>query len=102
MELRQYIRAKPELFLDYNVTDGTATIKRGRGRPIGVLIALSEHEIGWSLCHVTLEQFNKKIGVEIATGRAKNPNPKLEVPPTIIKELEYFKDRAKRYFTKNT
>lgn len=45
-------------------------IKGRKGRPFGVVVALSKTKLGWSLCHKK-DRWNKKLGLRIAIQRAE-------------------------------
>lgn len=40
-------------------------------KPVGCVVALDRHRIGWSQCRTELDNFNKKMGKKIAVGRAE-------------------------------
>jgi hypothetical protein len=74
---------------------------RYRGKKVGVVVATNKHEIGWSQC-CKRDRFDKKRGLEIATGRAKLGT---EAIPAKIKNkdivtpiLDKMANRAERYF----
>jgi len=51
---------------------------KSKGIPIGCVVALDKNHIGWSLCNPK-DKWNRKRGLEIATGRAKNNNTKDDI-----------------------
>lgn len=70
--------------------------------PIGVIVAISKDEVGWSLCN-SKDTFEKKLGKAIAENRAidygKNKEKVLkDAPISIQKDILAMYDRAKRYF----
>ena len=78
------------------------------GNRIGVLVAAkpdgSDHPLmGWSLCNVKRDKFNKYIGICKALDRLQHGNPMIDdgtffIPTTIEYELERFSERVERYF----
>jgi len=43
---------------------------KGKGKPIGVIVALDKNKIGWSLCSKK-DSWSKDLGIKIAKGRAE-------------------------------
>jgi hypothetical protein len=92
-----------EILLAYYLTHPKKTGKR-----VGVLIAAKPEGsdkvlMGWSLCNMERDFFNKYIGIAKALDRLQNGNPMLDddtyfIPNTIEDELEYFSERVERYF----
>jgi hypothetical protein len=74
---------------------------RKNGRKIGVVVALSKEEIGWSRCHMNLDRFDKQTGIKIAEARAIKHDLMTNaercadsIKPDFIKMVR----RANRYF----
>jgi hypothetical protein len=86
------------------VKDGIEFIQRHRGLRIGVFVALSMNQFGWSLVHLkgenreTVKDISWKKGVEMATTRAEGKTGET-VPDSIRKQFEDFKKRATMAFT---
>jgi hypothetical protein len=100
----------------------THFVKDRRGRRVGVVVALSRDQIGWSKCNMNLDRYNEEFGMDVAIDRArKRPQlvAKLDPPsdygvylqnnfggrdwrctmPSSVKPIfEKMKDRAARYF----
>lgn len=100
-------------------------VKNKHGQRIGCVVALSEHQIGWSLCKVKLDKFSKDKAIQIAKGRAERyctanlfmhhvivgngisveQQDKLKVndwiPQTLHPYMIKMYYRARDYFTKN-
>ena len=71
-------------------------IRREDGQPIGIMVATSRDNIGWSVLH-RRDSFNKELGLRIARGRAVSGSE--ATPPRRVREqLRRFQDRASRYF----
>ncbi len=80
--------------------DGTQTwVRIDKGRPIGVVVALSANKIGWSRCD-DRDEFNKKVGKNIAMQRAESSEVGI-IPRKILEEYEWMKVHAERYFMDN-
>lgn len=79
-----------------------------KGRRIGVLLAAKPIDsdrplLGWSLCNIKRDQFNKYIGICKALDRLQHGNPMIDddtffFPNTVQSLLPYFADRVERYF----
>jgi len=82
-------------------------------QPIGVVVALSSTQIGWSQC-CPKDKWNKKRGLEIAIGRAKKGYMRKPAKTRlhnlqhtknidlITPEIEMMDLRARRYFKEKT
>ena len=57
------------MFIKY-IREDTKIEGKNKGKPIGVIVAVSKEELGWSLCHKK-DIWDKKLGLLIATKRAK-------------------------------
>jgi hypothetical protein len=83
-------------------------IKNRHGQRVGVLVAAKPQGseipmIGWSLCKVSVEPFNKYIGLIKAFARIEEGCPFIDedtpaIPNSIGAVLPIFEDRIKRYF----
>jgi hypothetical protein len=81
--------------------------RNSRKEPVGVVVAIGKHALGWSLCNVW-DVFNKQQGLSMALGRAITAGelgPELSVEyyeeklPQSLRELkEKVHNRAKLYF----
>lgn len=79
-----------------------------KGRRTGVLLAVKPLDgtqplLGWSLCNIKRDSFNKYIGICKAYDRVQNGNPMIDddtyfFPNTVEAELPYFTERVERYF----
>lgn len=90
-EIRQYI----------------TTTKNGRRIRHGVLVADRVGDkaiVGWSLCHLNKDEFNRERALKIARDRLHlvSQNPErghtLVVPHTVQRHLASFEKRCERYF----
>ena len=57
--------------------------------------------VGWSKCKLTVDKFDRQLGLEIAEGRIdnrKDKEKKTKVPPSIKEQVKEFVDRCKSYF----
>jgi hypothetical protein len=85
--------------------DGVEFIQSNRGPRIGVFVALSTTQFGWSLVHLKGEnrELPKDIswikGVKMAVERAKDPSNTEKIPDSIKQQFESFKKRAIMSFT---
>ena len=73
-------------------------------RRTGVIVALcvnGEIRLGWSKCN-RRDEFNKKMGIKIALGRAlcagRNTREQPKIPPSYTDELKVMYTRGLRYF----
>lgn len=86
-------------------------IRDENNNPVGVVVALKNKEgnrviYGYSLVNSSVDQFNKKLGVEIAANRAvKNwPNEFVPIPNMtrrrikVTEAYDRLEDRAVKYF----
>jgi hypothetical protein len=83
-------------------------IRNRKGQRRGVILAAkpegSDHPLmGWSLCNMKRDNFNKYIGITKALDRLQHGNPMIDnetffIPVTIEDELERFSERVERYF----
>jgi hypothetical protein len=79
-----------------------------KGRRVGVLLAAKPVEadgplMGWSLCNIKRDQFNKYIGIAKALDRLQHGSPMIDddtfyFPTSIETDLPYFAARVERYF----
>jgi hypothetical protein len=79
-----------------------------KGRRIGVLVAAKPSDavqpmMGWSLCNIKRDSFNKYIGLVKALDRLQYGNPMIDdetffFPTSIQADLVHFADRIERYF----
>lgn len=79
-----------------------------KGRRIGVILAAKpvggdSPLMGWSLCNMKRDQFNKYIGINKALTRLQHGNPTIDdetlfFPNTVEAEIPYFMSRVERYF----
>ena len=67
------------------------------GNPIGVAVAVSKEDIGWSLCNKR-DKFNKQRALEIAVGRATKRDISDTKPVTILPLFNKIYARAQKYF----
>ena len=68
-------------------------IRVDRGRPIGVIVALSPDKIGWSRCD-TRDHFSKRIGKDIAMDRAVKVDKGI-LPKRLQKDYEWMLEKVK-------
>jgi len=57
--------------------------------------------VGWSKCKLTVDKFNRELGMQIAEGRIDsrlNNVKKTKVPPSIKEQVDAFVKRCKVYF----
>jgi hypothetical protein len=58
--------------------------------------------IGWSKCKLTVDKFDRSMGVQIASGRIQSrldkTAKKTKIPPSIQEQVESFVKRCKTYF----
>lgn len=73
-------------------------VRNNTGEKIGVVLALSQYQIGWSKCHSKKDRFNKEIGLKIAYGRAMCPRISWKMPRCMELPINHIRDRARRYF----
>lgn len=77
-------------------------VRDKNNRPIGVIVATSKNTFGWSLCSKKDRRFgtviNKKIGLDIAVGRAFAKIPFNQMPKSLWDPLEKMVMRAEKYF----
>jgi hypothetical protein len=83
-------------------------IRNRKDQRCGVILAAkpegSDHPLmGWSLCNMKRDNFNKYIGIMKALDRLQHGNPMIDdgtffIPTTIENELERFSERVERYF----
>lgn len=87
--------------MNYTKIDKNMLVRYLRNKenvPYGVLIALSASEIGWAFCNPK-DQFNKKLGKEIALQRllsGKLKEPKI-YHPEFYDVLNWFKEKVKKF-----
>ena len=77
-------------------------------RRVGVLVAAKPDGgevplMGWSLCNMKRDNFNKYIGLCKALDRLQHGNPVIDdedffIPNTVACELPHFSERVERYF----
>ena len=85
------------------IRDGVEFIQPHRGPRIGVMVALNDHQFGWSLVHTKGENreppkdVSWKKGLVMAIARANATNVE-RVPDSIRRDYERFKESAKKYF----
>ncbi len=77
-------------------------VRDRKNNPIGVVVA-NLHEdtiqIGWSLCKVKVDTFNKEKALMIARNRAGTGTGKeVTIPREVGKTIHRIADRAERYF----
>lgn len=74
-------------------------VKNENGQRIGIVTAISVDSIGWSMCHMSKDKFDKDLGLRIALGRAKNgSNTSIPRNSNLISTLDIMAERAARYF----
>jgi hypothetical protein len=76
-------------------------VKDKHGHLRGVMYATSRKNIGWSFCNSKKgDKFDKELGIEIASGRAKKRNAYRDaaIPNFAKSALKKMKNRAKKYF----
>ncbi len=77
-------------------------VRDKNNRPIGVIIALSKEEFGWSLCAKADRQFgtviDKQRAYDIAFIRASNHVPVERMPKSFKKPYQKMLERSARYF----
>lgn len=56
--------------------------------------------VGWSKCKLTVDKFNREIGLQIAEGRidAHKKEKKTKLPPSIKDQVKAFAERCKVYY----
>lgn len=69
---------------------------RKKERPVGVVVATSKHEIGWSLCNER-DKWDRKRALEVAEIRAVNGTNK-QVPHSVMSTYNAVKTRADKYY----
>jgi len=73
-------------------------VRNAKGKKIGVVVALSPYQIGYSLCK-KCDKFDPELGMRIARGRADfGTDCPAKIPHTIMNSVVKMQDRAKRYF----
>lgn len=89
------------------ITQFITTRKKGRTVRHGVLVAARVGDkavVGWSLCRLDKDNFNRETALKIARDRlqAVAHHPKrghtLQVPQTVQHYLKTFEKRCERYF----
>lgn len=75
-------------------------IRNKRGVPKGVLLAMvipgsNTVRIGWSMCHLRKDKFDKQRAVDLAIGRMKRDSV---VPQSIKRTIVDFYDRWTKFF----
>ena len=98
-EIKDIIDGHREL----NTTSLFQFIKSASGKKKGVLLAFrqgTEIYIGWALCNLRVDEFDKDFGYILAYRRAlaSHKKNKISVPPSICKDYTKFIDRVKRYY----
>lgn len=79
-------------------------LRKKNGAPYGVLVAVRKQNgdvsVDFSLCNIKKDKFNKSMALEIAVGRALSDKVPVDrkLPPSILKEIDKFNDRASRYY----
>ena len=81
---------KEEMLIKYVRKNGA------KSHPVGVVVALSATQIGWSLCHKD-DKWDKDMAKYIAINRARGHRPK-NVPQTVKNAMDAMKLRAEKYF----
>ena len=76
------------------ILDQSGQPKRHKGKIIATLVLL-EDKIGWAIC-CPEDRFSKKVGVSIATGRAKSQK-QMTIPAKLLKHV---KKMANKYEVK--
>ena len=78
---------------------------RKNGKRIGIVVAIEldtdNVRIGWSLCNVKLDKFDRYRGLQIAVGRAIY-NSTTDIPQSVYPTLTHFAQKAKRYYKDKT
>ena len=57
--------------------------------------------VGWSKCKLTVDKFDRTMGLQIAEGRIQarlNKEKKTKLPPSIKEQVNEFVERCKSYF----
>ena len=75
-------------------------IRNRDNQKVGVLVSNGYNSVGWSLCHIGLERFNKERGIEIARGREARGTETM-MPVSIAEDYAEFLERSRRYFDKD-
>jgi hypothetical protein len=71
-------------------------VRNSKRQRIGCVVAISRDQIGWSLCNVKLDKFDKQYALDIAKLRAQmNPAP---IAPTVRPDFMEMLERAHRYY----
>jgi hypothetical protein len=78
-------------------------VRSESGQPIGVVVACSRENndvgIGWSLCNVKLDKFDKEKALKIARGRAnKIRYTRKNLPVPVRSTYKKMADRSFKYF----
>lgn len=68
-----------------------------RGVVVATKVGDKQYSIGWSLCR-SEDTFNKRVGLNIAIGRAKSQVVHSLLPKSLYSDFEGVLDRAARYF----
>lgn len=73
-------------------------VRDNKRRPIGVVAAVGKNQVGWSKCSKK-DQFSKKIGCDMAIGRAKTRLVQSTIiPQSVTKDVEKMLLRAEHYY----
>lgn len=112
-EIMQYVtHAKPR-GPRVEGTEAVEKVNGKKGHRRGVLVAEKVNGvpiIGWSLCHLGLDKFNRATALKMARERIRMVAEEMEsdsderqsdafkIPPTIQLHLDGFKRRCERYF----
>lgn len=76
-------------------------VRKVNGAPVATLVAektkKNEITVGWSLCN-RKDNFNKHIGIDIATARLNRKNDTSSIPHLVRHNMGGFIGRAMKYF----
>ena len=99
--LIQYYREKAVEVIIENDKTGELELTLCKGAPRGVMMALENGIIGWSLCN-KLDTFNREKGLDIAYRRAlksmEDPEYDLKVPQSLQNLAEEMLCRSSIYY----
>lgn len=90
------------------LTEHQKEAKHKKGRRVGVIVAARPENtdrplMGWSLCNMKKDRFNKYVGICKALDRLQYGNPRIDedtffIPNSVKNELVYFSQRVEAYF----
>ena len=97
--LIKYVRKESKDFVE----EPDGTLRKCRGKPVGVVAAVGKGRIGWSLCGKN-DAWDKEVGRSMAIGRAlagdNNAVNLLNLPQTVSKDYFEMFERSQVYFAR--